>query len=154
MSRKPSRTKSWLWSVWLLALLIAPPVWAGPWTKDLGQFYVKLNEGFFIANAFRDSQGVVQTGTEYLGITTSLYYEVGVYRGLHLQGSIPYSVGINTEDGTVSGDRAKWLRAGGGDLLLGLQYASPWKLPIKAAVRLDFKVPLYDRCQPTRALCH
>ena len=122
------------------------PAVAGPWTKDLGQVYVKLNEGFFFSDSFINAEGVVTPGAEYLGVTTSLYFEVGLWKGLQLQGLLPYTVGTNESDRGGDEDKTRRARkAGGADLLLGLQYSPPIDLgALRLATRLEFKVPLYD----------
>lgn len=116
------------------------PAAAGPWTKDLGELYLKLGQGFFFANSFRDAAGKLNEGTEYLGATTSVYFEVGLLRGLHVWGYLPYVVAQNSnqEDGS------NWLRTSGGDALAGLQFTPPIGLPFPAALKLEFKIPLYD----------
>lgn len=115
---------------------------AGPWTKNLGQLYVKLNEGFFFSDSFVNAQGVVESnGTDYLGATTSIYFEVGLWEGLQVQGLLPYTIGTNSREG--EGRRAR--RAGGADFLIGLQYSPPLDLgALKLATRLELKIPLYD----------
>lgn len=127
-----------------MLLLTAAPAWAGPWTKDLGHFYVKLNEGIFSSDTFVNADGLAQSdGTSYLGATTSLYFEVGIWKGVQITGLLPYTVGTNSRN-TGSGNGRHARRAGGGDLLLGLQASPPWRLPLPLAVRLEFKLPLYD----------
>lgn len=123
------------------ALATAPQVHAGPWTKSLGELYVKVGEGFFFSDSYRDSDGQIVTGdNEYLGATTSVYFEVGVWKGLHVWGYLPHVVGINDNLSTMR----QTLNAGGGDALLGLQYTPPFKLPLPVAAKLEFKVPFYD----------
>jgi hypothetical protein len=142
-------TRSVVLLTFTLGLLMPRPAAAGPWTKNLGQAYVKLNESLFFSNSFVNAQGVVEPGADYLGATTSVYFEVGVWKGLQVQGLLPYTIGTNTdgEDGT----RQRARRAGGGDLLLGLQYSPPLgDLGLKLATRLEIKVPMYDvNQQPT-----
>jgi len=121
------------------ALSLSATVSAGPWTQSLGKAYVKLDQGFFLANSYVDASGRVVKGTEYLGITTSLYAEVGLWKGLHIQAYFPYTIAENT-----FGDGARFRNAGGGDAQLALQYSPPFRWPVKTAVRVDFKVPLYD----------
>lgn len=125
-----------------LFLLVAPrPALAGPWTKNLGEFYVKLGQSFFFSDSFRDSAGNLQQGIDYLGATTSVYYEVGVWKGLHLWGYLPYMVATNS----FADDNTSWMRASGGDALLGVQYSPHFlPVPLPLAVKLEFKVPFYD----------
>jgi len=125
----------------VLALGTPQPAAAGPWTKDQGELYVKLGQGFFFADSFRDSSGNLQDGVAYLGATTSVYFEVGVLRGLHVWGYLPYVVARNT----IQENDSNWLRTSGGDALLGLQYTPHFvELPLPAALKLEVKVPLYD----------
>ncbi|MCA9668144.1 MAG: hypothetical protein KC503_21245 [Myxococcales bacterium] len=120
------------------ALLAARPAAAGPWTKDLGQFYVKLNQGLFIASSTPSVMGGVVSGVDYLGATTSLYFEAGVWKGLQVQGFIPYLFSSNDYV-----NDAAFINAGGADMILGVQYTPPLRLPFKYALRVDVKVPLY-----------
>jgi hypothetical protein len=82
----------------------------------------------------------VISGTNYLGSTTSLYFEVGIWKELQVQGYLPYVIGIN-DQGEGGG---KFMRLSGGDALLALQYGLPWPSLFPVAVRMEFKVPLYD----------
>jgi hypothetical protein len=124
----------------LAILLVASTAQAGPWTKNPGQVYVKVGEGFFLSDSFRDGSGQLVTGqTEYLGATTSTYFEVGVLKGLHVWGYLPYTIARNDFN-----DGSSFLIAGGGDALLGLQYTPPLPLPFPAALKLEAKVPFYD----------
>ena len=117
------------------------PAEAGPWTKNLGELYVKLGQGFFLADSFRDSVGNLQQGVNYLGATTSVYFEVGLFKGLHVWGYLPYTAASNT----FSDDATTWLRTSGGDAMLGLQYSPTFlSLPIPTAIKLEVKVPFYD----------
>jgi len=112
---------------------------AGPWTQNQGRFYLKVDQGFFVANSYVDASGQVIRGTEYLGATTSLYAEVGIWKGLHLMTYLPYTFARNTfEDG------GRFLNAGVGDAQLGVQYSPPIRMASKTALRVEFKVPLYD----------
>lgn len=111
---------------------------AGPWTKSLGQAYVKVWEGVFLSDSFVGSDGRVQSGTDHVSFTTALYAEVGIWDRLHLQLFVPHVVGRNTFE---SGSR--YLALGGGDLLAGLQWSSPW-IPIPHGIRVEAKVPMYD----------
>lgn len=123
----------------MTVLLVAPmPATAGPWTKDLGQAYVKLWEGVFLSDSFTGSDGRVQSGARHQSFTTAVYAEVGIWDDLHVQVFVPHVVGRNAFDG---GDR--YLSLGGGDLSIGAQWSSPW-IPIPHGVRVEGKVPLYD----------
>jgi hypothetical protein len=121
------------------SLLIASPALAGPWTQNQGHFYLKVEQGFFVADSYVDASGQVIQGTQYLGATTSLYAEVGVWKGLHLMTYLPYSFARNTFD-----DGGRFLNAGGGDAQFGVQYSPPLRVATKTAVRVELKVPFYD----------
>ncbi len=137
--RRPTLT--FIWGAVLALMLLAAPAHAGPWTKNQGELYVKAGQGFFFANSYRDSAGVLQEGIEYLGATTSIYFEVGVLRGLQVWGYLPFVAARNAFDD----DGTSWLRTSGGDALLGLQYTPHFfKLPFPAALKLEVKVPFYD----------
>jgi len=123
----------------LSVLLDAPRAEAGPWTQDQGRFYLKMDQGFFVAKSYVDASGAVIKGTEYLGVTTSLYAEVGVWKGLHLMTYLPYSFARNTFR-----DGGRFLNVGGGDANFAVQYSPPFKMSAKTAVKVDFKVPFYD----------
>lgn len=120
-----------------LALLLASPAVAGPWTQDRGQFYVKVGESLFLSDAFRDARGQLQTGVDYVGWTTAAYFEVGLLEGLHVQAYIPHTAAANTYD---NGNR--YLSAGGGDLVFGLQGSLP-HIELPHALRVTLKSPMY-----------
>lgn len=115
---------------------------AGPWTRSLGQAYVKLGEGWFFADEFVDASGQVQKGAAYLGQTTSVYGEVGLAEGLHLQFYVPHTIGTNELDGV-----GRFRSARVGDVTAGLQYSTPW-LSLPHAARAEIKVPFYDASEP------
>ncbi|MFU8806508.1 MAG: hypothetical protein ACNA8W_22040 [Bradymonadaceae bacterium] len=120
----------------LTITVIAPPVLAGPWTKDKGEFYAKVGEGTYLASAFRNADGETVEGSEYLSMTTFAYGEVGLLDGLHVQGYIPLLYARNRVE------RGTYTDFGLGDASLGIQ-ASPLKLAIPTSIRLDAKIPLY-----------
>lgn len=129
-----------------LGLLAASPVAAGPWTREAGQAYVKLAEGWFFADEFVDASGQVQTGAAYLGQTTSIYAEVGLLPGdehrLHLQLYAPHTIGTNDFDGVGQFRSARLA-----DTTVGVQYSSPWR-GLPHAVRVEAKIPFYDASEP------
>lgn len=125
----------------ILALAAVGPAAAGPWTKNMGRFYAKVGQGFYFSDSFRDSSGNLQQGVDYLSFTTSLFFQVGVYKGLHVSGYLPYIVASNYQ----VDEGARWTRASGGDARFALQYTPTFiGLPFPAAIRLEFKVPFYD----------
>jgi len=125
----------------VVLLTLLPRAEAGPWTKNQGELYVKLGQGFFIADSFRDSAGTLQEGVNYLGASTSVYFEVGLVKGLHVWGYLPFTAARNS----IEEDDTTWLRTSGGDAMLGLQYTPHFfTLPFPAALKVEVKVPFYD----------
>ncbi len=122
----------------VLTLMAAATAQAGPWTQNQGRFYLKVDQGFFVADSYVDASGQVIKGTEYLGATTSLYAEVGIWKGLHLVTYLPYTFARNTFD-----DGGRFLNAGVGDAQLGVQYSPPIRTAAKTALKVEFKIPLY-----------
>lgn len=118
-------------------LVAATPALAGPWTQSRGQYYLKVGESLFVSDAFRDARGQLQTGVDYRGWTTATYLEVGLLDGLHLQAYLPYTAATNTYE---NGNR--YLSAGGGDLVVGLQGSLP-TVALPHALRVTLKSPLY-----------
>lgn len=146
----------WLLFGWLgVALLIPQNAHAGPWSKGLGGVYAKLGTSFFLANGFVDTAGNFQDNVTYFGATTSLYFEVGLFKGLQIQGSLPYLIANNTYK-----DGATFTQGSFGDGLLGLQYQLPIPGPFVLALVANVKLPMYDlnrlgrteRIGPTNAL--
>ncbi len=119
------------------ALVIAAPAAAGPWSKSGGELYVKVGEGFFLADTYVDSSGTVRAGTDYLGASTFAYFEVGLAPRLQIQGYLPFTVAQNTFP-----DGVRYRQSGGADAIIGVQWSPP--IPVTSAVRLDFKIPMYD----------
>lgn len=143
------RTLSFLTTSILLTatfLLAAPTAHAGPWTKSSGEFYAKIGEGFYSADAFRTSDGELISGTDYASATTYLYAEYGILDGLHLQTYIPLVAARNKFSHESHSD------LGLGDASFSIQ-ASPLKLALPTAIRLEAKVPMYsgDRSPDTPA---
>lgn len=122
-------------ATFLAASLSATVATAGPWTKGPGQLYVKWAESVFLSDRAIGSNGLV-TPQDYVGVTSSLYFEAGLPRGLQLQGYLPHLIGKNHNTGEVY--------AGAADLILALQYAPPLHLPFRLATRIELKLPLYD----------
>jgi hypothetical protein len=121
----------------LIALMgSASAAFAGPWTKQSGEFYVKLGESVYSADAFRNADGETIEGTEYLSATTFVYAEYGVLDGLHIQTYVPLLYARNRVFDESFTD------FGLGDASIAVQ-VSPLKLPLPTSLRLDAKVPLY-----------
>lgn len=112
---------------------------AGPWSKSLGGAYAKINAGSFTSDTFTNSAGELQRGSRYFGATASVYFEIGVLKGLHVQGSIPYLIATNF--GT---DGSRFTQGTMGDGMLGLQYQLPIPGPLVVAVVANAKLPMYD----------
>ena len=131
------------------ALLIAA-IWpssaiAGPWTKNLGEAYLKISENVFIAGEYVDPRAGRAEGVSdasHRSFSTAIYGEVGVFDRLHALLYLPWTAGVNSYQGSAS-----YLSLGFGDLNAGLQW-SPDILPFPAAIRAEIKVPLYDIAQP------
>ena len=121
----------------LLALCAGPAV-AGPWTQNDKQVYIKLGESVFVSDAFRDARGRLVDGVDYLGLTSALYFELGLMDGLHLQAYLPHTIASNT---FANGNT--YASAGGGDLTLGLQASVP-NVDLPHGLRVTIKTPLYD----------
>ena len=119
------------------SILSASPALAGPWTKSTGEFYAKLGEGMYSADAFRTADGELISGTNYFSATTYLYAEYGLLDGLHLQTYIPFLAAQNKFANETFSDR------GLGDASIAIQY-SPLKLAMPTAFRLEAKIPMYS----------
>jgi hypothetical protein len=130
----------------LVWLMLESTASAGPWTKNLGEAYVKLSESVFLAGNFVDPRANrvegVTNDVAHRSFTTALYAEVGVFDRLHLQVYLPYTAALNSYEGT-----ARYLSLGLGDLIAAIQW-SPDLLPFPHAIRADIKVPLYDIADP------
>ncbi|MBK07295.1 MAG: hypothetical protein CL920_29825 [Deltaproteobacteria bacterium] len=131
----------------VMALFAPRDVEAGPWTKQTGQLYVKLSEGFFLSNAFIDAQGKLQTGTDYFGATTSVYFEAGLPFGFQVLGYVPYTISRNSFS-----NGAWYMHGTTADSFFGLQYTPPVRLPLPMAARVEVKIPMYDLDRLPRAV--
>jgi hypothetical protein len=124
----------------LLLLVLAPSsALGGPWTKNAGELYLKLSESLFFSDTVVDASGGRHPAPDYVGATTSIYLELGLWRGLHFQAYLPFTVARN---GFAEGESL--VNAGGGDALFGLQYSPPLGLPFPNALRLEVKLPFYN----------
>ena len=65
-----------------ITLCTSSTVLGGPWTKDQGRVYVKVNQGFFVSGSGKDSTGLTMSTSandiSYFGATTSAYFEIGL----------------------------------------------------------------------------
>ncbi|TXD31640.1 hypothetical protein FRC96_20985 [Lujinxingia vulgaris] len=122
----------------LVSTLAMPEALAGPWTKDSGDYYVKVGESAYQANAFRTPEGFLVTGVDYFSATTYLYAELGLLDGVHLQTYVPLTYARNRFGSQSYSD------FGPGDMNLAIQ-ASPLNLKVPTSVRLEAKLPLYGR---------
>lgn len=123
----------------LLSALVPRTAEAGPWSKAPGSFYAKLGQTVFYSGSFVDVSGQVVEGVSNLSFTTSLYGEVGIWRGLQLAAALPVTHGCND-----FGNDSTYCRTSGGDLTLALQYQLPrWFGPLALALRAASKIPMY-----------
>ncbi|MBI2372711.1 MAG: hypothetical protein HYV07_01800 [Deltaproteobacteria bacterium] len=124
----------------ILAALVLTPTsgFAGPWTKSLGEAYVKVAGSIFSSDTYVDPTGFVQAGVDHTSLTASLYAEVGLADHFALNLYLPHVTGRNRY---TNGDR--YASLGTGDASLGLAWSSPW-LAFPHAVRGAIKLPLYD----------
>lgn len=130
------------------SMLAATTAEAGPWTRSLGEAYLKVSGGVFRSNSFVGADGVVVGGADHTSLTAATYAEVGVWDDLHLVAYVPYVVGINTYE------TSSFLSAGGGDLIAGAQWSPDW-FDFVHALRADVKIPMYDVApRPTRSTSH
>ncbi len=123
-----------------LVCLCASSALAGPWTKGPGEAYLKLSGDLYSADATFEPDGT-KVQTDYLGVTSALYAEVGLGADLQALLYLPHRVARNQRP---DGDR--FLSASGGDARVGLQYGLPLPFPVSAS--LTAKVPLYDVNEP------
>lgn len=127
--------------LFLICVCIPMQASAGPWSRDTGRFYAKVNQAFIFSS---DTIDPAKPGIPFFGSTTSLYGEVGLLYGLTLQGSLPFTVATHTSRTNPN----EFYQLGGfGDAELGLQWTPPplqklLKFPV--AVRVNLKLPLYD----------
>lgn len=115
------------------------PVKAGPWSQNLGQVYLKWNESAFLAQGFRNANGMLTQDVFYAGITSSAYVEVGLGHGFQLQGTLPYTIAINSFQ-----DGARFSQGSFADIQLAAQWTLPWFRPVVMAFRVAVKLPPYD----------
>ena len=120
-------------------LLLPSMALAGPWTKGPGEAYVKFSQLYFGSNTYVDAQGNRVEGADYVATTSSLYAEVGVLEGLHLQTFVPYIFSRNY----FEQQEASYANVGFGDTLFAVQW-TPVKTKIPWALKLETKIPMYD----------
>lgn len=155
-----ARTSCVAMALFAAALAVPSRAAAGPWTREPGGWYVKLGEGLFAADGFRDASGAFVDETSYLGLDTFVYAELGVLDRLHGQLYLPFKIGRTRYDDdstlplAVPCDGGRVARVTGrrtfGDALTALQWSSPW-LSLPHAARLEAKLPLYDVGDPDGA---
>ena len=120
-----------LWTIQLAA--------AGPWVKAQGEAYVKGSANLFRATEYV-APGVEGSSLEYLGLTSSIYAEVGLFQGLQAIASVPWVTGRNLDRATGW----RYRTSGLGDARIGLGLDVP-KLELPASLSLVARVPLYDQ---------
>ncbi len=119
--------------------------WAGGWTRDLGDAYLKAETGVYTSSRVRVPGEEEDSGGRYTGVQVSGYGEVGLLRAhpVQLSASAPLVVGSHrTEIFDAFGAvpvRATTVRMG--DLRVATQVALHPRHPL--AVAVEAKVPLY-----------
>lgn len=128
----------------LLASFLPGTALAGPWTKAPGEYYLKLGQSFYGADAYRRADGETVQDADYRQATTFLYGEYGLLPGMHVQAYLPFVSAHRRghERGERHGHQDHGTR-GPGDAVVGLQLTPPGK-KLAFALRLDAKLPLYD----------
>lgn len=119
-----------------LILLTSTTAYAGPWTKNTGEAYVKAGQSIYRATEFRTGNGLLIEGVDYFSTTSFIYAEVGILKGLHLQTYLPLMYSRTILGPMKNSD------FGPADAQFSIQ-ASPLDLPIPTAIRLEAKLPLY-----------
>lgn len=122
----------WLWSA-------TSAVQAGPWSQELGRFYVKLAAGIFLAQGYRGAEGMLIQDGLYTGITSTLYAEMGLGYGFQLQAGLPYTVATNAFK-----DGSQFTQGSFPDFQFALQWMFPLPPPVVMAFRIGVKIPPYD----------
>lgn len=133
-----NQVNRWAFTSMVVFLVIALPsiAMAGPWTKNPGEFYLKVGESFYRATSYRTGSGIEVSGTDYFSATSYLYAEAGIWENLHLQTYIPLMYSRAAIAGNSFSD------FGPGDAQFAIQ-SSPLRLPFPTSVRLEARVPLY-----------
>lgn len=128
----------------LLFVAMPTTVHASPWTKSAGEYYVKVGQSLYQASGYRDGEGELVEGIDYLNATTFTYAEVGLWEDLHLQLYLPLSYARSSNVFDSVSD------LGFADAFLSLQ-ASPLELAVPTSIRFEAKLPLYGRPDPPHA---
>ncbi len=134
------------------ALALPSSALAGPWTKGLGEHYVKAGADFYATHDYEDaraeSDGETAGFQRFFGQQYSIYGEVGVFPLWPIQVTVhlPVSIGRAVFYDTAligEGEVGKSQTARLGDLRVGVQTAILRK-PFQLAGSFDVKVPLYS----------
>lgn len=119
-----------------MTLLLSLAV-AGPWIAGPGHGYAKLGGSRFVATDF-DQPGVGTLPADYVGWTSALTVQAGLFPGGQLELSAPWVAG-RTEDGLQ-----EYRSSGPGDLRVGLGLDLP-RIEWPASLTLAARVPLYEQ---------
>ena len=121
-------------------LLLISSALAGPWIDAPGDHYVKASVSRFAALEYVDPATQQSVDVEYVGLTSSLYGQVGLPGGLQLHASVPWVRGQNRD--RYSG----WIHraSGPGDAFVGLGADLPG-IDQAAALTVQARVPLYNQ---------
>lgn len=117
------------------------PVYAGPWSQGVGNFYVKASQGFLWSKESVDSDGK-PGGGDFFGSMTSLYAEIGLGYGFQAHTFLPFAVfRVN------KGPDEFYQLSSPLDAIVGFQWTPPFLqrlLTFPIALRFDTKIPMYD----------
>lgn len=120
------------------SLVVVPDVEASPWTNDRGEYFLQLGHSYYQASEYRDGDGQIQDEADYSSNTVYTYGEVGVWENVHLQFYLPFVAARVVQDGDRVSERSL------GDARFSVQ-ASPLELELPTSIRLETKLPLYNR---------
>ncbi len=134
------------------ALLVPLSASAGPWTKELGQHYVKVGADLFFTTDYVDARNP-DTGDDagferFLGTNITAYGEVGVFPlwPIQLTVSLPLTIGVSTFKDTAligQGEVGTTTAVRPGDLRVSVQ-TSILRKGFQLAPQIEVKVPLYS----------
>lgn len=122
-------------------LLLCSTALAGPWIAAPGEHYVKASVSRFAAAEYIDPTAPDATSTvEYVGVTSSLYGQVGLPGKLQLHATLPWVNGRNLNRYTG------WIHrtSAPGDAQVGLGWDLPG-LELPAAITAQARIPLYNQ---------
>lgn len=142
------------------AVLLPLSATAGPWTKELGQHYVKVGADLFFTTDYVDARNP-DTGEDagierFLGTNITVYGEVGVFPlwPIQLQASLPLTIGVSTfKDSALigEGETGRTTAVRPGDLRFTVQ-TSILRKGFQLAPQVEVKIPLYGNDSVGRRL--